>query len=397
MADFRRLLSLAYPSNALTRDILLICLSNIIGAFGEGLYFWVFPLYVRSLHADYVQLGVVLSALMGFAALVPLIGGYLADRFDRKKILILSWTPWIFAPLIYSFATEWVQLIPGTFCWGVSMIGLPAVTAYVITSVEDKSKLASVLALVWSTYSFSYIFAPAVGGYFATVIGMQWVLRVSAILSAVSTATFFFIRGQHPRKEVLEEAQQEKVPAAEERRLWRKIIIWSAFFTATSFFISIGRPYVQTFLSETVKMSEFQVGLFGSVNYAGITFIGIAVGRMADRWRKSGAISMCLLLYVASMIPLLLIREPNSLMFVAFTLGGSAALGSLVSSFVGTIAPRAKRGLWVSIPQTCSLVASFIAPYLGGYLYTYSPAYAFMISMSALPFLAVFALVRLKD
>jgi MFS family permease len=396
MADFRRLLSLAFPSDVLTRDVLLICVSNVIGAFGEGLYFWVFPLYVRSLHADYVQLGMVLSALMGFAALVPLIGGFLADRFDRKKILILSWTPWIFAPLIYSFATDWVQLIPGTFCWGVSMIGLPAVTAYVITSVEDKSKFASVLALVWSTYSFSYIFAPAIGGYFATVIGMQWVLRVSVVLSAVSTATFFFLHSQHPRKEAVKR-QQEQLPAAVESKLWRKIMVWSAFFTATSFFISIGRPYVQTFLSETVMMSEFQVGVFGSINYAGITLIGIAMGRMADRWRKSGAMSMCLLLYVASMIPLLLIREPNSLMFIAFTLGGSATLSSLVSSFVGTIAPRAKRGLWVSIPQTCSMVASFIAPYLGGYLYTSSPAYTFMISMSALPFLAIYALVRLKD
>jgi predicted MFS family arabinose efflux permease len=298
--------------------------------------------------------------------------------------------------LIYSFATDWVQLIPGTFCWGVSMIGLPAVTAYVITSVEDKTKFASVLALVWSTYSFSYIFAPAVGGYLATVIEMQWVLRVSVVLCAVSTVTFFFLHSQHPRKETVE-TRQEQLPAAEESKLWRKIIVWSAFFTATSFFISIGRPYVQTFLFETVKMSEFQVGLFGSINYAGITFIGIAMGRMADRWRKSGAMSMCLLLYVASMLPLLLIREPNSLMFIAFTLGGSATLGSLVSSFVGTIAPRAKRGLWVSVPQTCSMVASFIAPYLGGYLYTSSPAYAFIISMSALPFLAIYALVRLKD
>jgi MFS family permease len=368
----------------------------VIGAFGEGLYFWVFPLYVRSLHADYVQLGIVLSALMGFAALVPLIGGFLADRFDRKKILILSWTPWIFAPLIYSFATDWIQLIPGTFCWGVSMIGLPAVTAYVITSVEDKSKFASVLALVWSTYSFSYIFAPAVGGYFAAVVGMQWVLRVSVVLSAISTATFFFLHSQHPRKDSVN-AEQDHLPAAEEKRLWRKIILWSVFFAVTSFFISIGRPYVQTFLSESVMMSEFQVGLFGSINYAGITFIGIAMGRMGDRWRKSGAMAICLILYVASMIPLLLIREPNSLMFVAFTLGGSAVLGSLVSSFVGTIAPRAKRGLWVSVPQTCGMVASFVAPYLGGYIYTSSPAYAFMISVSALPFLAIFALVRLKD
>ncbi len=396
MANYKRFLSSAFPSDVLTRDVLLICLSNVIGAFGEGLYFWVFPLYVRSLNAEIVQLGIVLSALMGFAALVPLIGGFLADRFDRKKILILSWTPWVFAPLIYSFADNWVQLIPGTFCWGVSMIGLPAVTAYVITSLKDKSKIASVLAVVWGSYSFSYIFAPAIGGYFATMIGMRWVLRASTVLSAVSTAVFFFLRSQHPRKETTE-SQKEQLPLSEERKLWRKIIVWSAFLAVASFFISIGRPYVQTFLSENIKMTEFQVGLFGSINYAGITFIGIAMGRMGDRWRKSWAIGVCLILYMASMLPMMLINQPTSLMFIAFTLGGSAALGSLVSSFVGAIAPRAKQGLWISVPQTCSMVASFVAPYLGGYLYTSSPSYAFLVSVSALPFLAIYAFIKLKD
>lgn len=395
MANYRRFLSTALPSDVLTRDVLLICLSNIIGAFGEGLYFWVFPLYVRSLNAEVVQLGIVLSALMGFAALVPLIGGFLADRFDRKKILILSWTPWAFAPLIYSFADNWVQLIPGTFCWGVSMIGLPAVTAYVISSLEDKSKIASVLAVVWGSYSFSYIFAPAIGGYFATMVGMRWVLRASAVLSAVSTAVFFFLRSQHPRKKTTD-GHKEHLPLSEEHKLWRKIIVWSAFLAVASFFISVGKPYVQTFLSETIKMTEFQVGLFGSINYAGITFIGIALGRMGDRWRKSGAIGVCLILYVASMLPMLVINQPTSLMFIAFTLGGSAALGSLVYSFVGAIAPRAKQGFWISVPQTCSMVASFVAPYLGGYLYTSSPSYAFLISVSALPFLAIYAFTKLK-
>jgi MFS family permease len=368
----------------------------MIGAFGEGLYFWVFPLYVRSLQANYVQLGLVLSALIGFAAIVPLPGGLLADRFDRKKIMILSWTPWVFAPLIYSFAENWTQLIPGTLCWGISMIGTPAFTAYVITSVSDKRILASVVTLVFSSYSFSYVFAPATGGYLATVMGMRWVLRLSTLLSAVATCIFFFIHSQHPRREEAE-TRDKPLPAPEEKRLLRKIIVWSAFLTVTSFFMSIGRPYVQTFLSESVKMNEFQVGLFGSINYAGITFIGIAMGRIGDRWKKSGAIGVCLLFYVASIVPLLLIKETTALMFVAFILGGSAVSGVLVSSFVGTIAPRAKRGLWVSIPQTFSLVASFAAPYLGGFLYTVSPNYAFTISMSAAPFLAIYAITRLKD
>jgi MFS family permease len=400
-AGHKRILSFAFPSQTLTRDIWLICLSNIIGAFGEGLYFWIFPLYVKTLNADYVQLGIVFSALFGVSALAPLPGGFLADRFDRKKLLILSWTPWIFAPFIYSFADNWTQLIPGTICWGASMIGLPAVTAYVITAVDDKKKLASVLSIVWSSYSFSYIFAPSVGGYLAKIIGMRSVLRVSALLAAASTAVFFFLHSQHPQKTGAEKREQSFSPS-EKKRLWRRMLIWAGFSGAAAFLISIARPYVPTLLDEQIGLSEFQIGLFGSVNYAGITFIGIALGHLGDRWRKSGAFTLCLLLYIASIVPLILIRDTATPMFLAlmltaFILGGSGVSGSLVSSFVGTIAPQARQGLWVSIPQTLSLLCSFAAPYLGGYLYSFSPNNAFIVSVSGIPFLAVIALAKLHD
>jgi DHA1 family multidrug resistance protein-like MFS transporter len=396
MAIYRRVLSFAFPSEALTRDILLICLSNVIGAFGEGLYSWVFPLYVRSLQADYLQLGIVLSTVIGFAALVPLPGGLLADRFDRKKILILSWTPWVLAPFIYSFATNWTQLIPGTFCFGVSMIGIPAVNAYVVTAVPNKKTLTQALSLIWSSYFFSYIFAPATGGFLATIIGMRWVFRTAGILCAIATSVFFFIHSQHPHMEN-EMEPEATLSKTEEKRLWRKIIIWSAFLAAAFFFINIGRPYVQTFLSESVKMSELQVGLFGSISFAGMTFIGIGVSRMGDRWKKSGAMGICLLLYAISIIPLMLTNNIGFLMFIAFFLGGSAASNTLTSSYAAAIAPKSKRGLWLSIPQTAILISSFIAPYLGAYLYTFSPTYAFTISITAMPILVGYAILRLKD
>ena len=120
ITEYKRILLSGFPFEAFTKDIWLICLSNVIGAFGEGLYFWIFPLYVRSLQADYIQLGIVYSALNGSAALSPLLGGILADRFDRKKIVIAAWIPWVFVPLIYSFAENWQQLIPEAICWGIS-------------------------------------------------------------------------------------------------------------------------------------------------------------------------------------------------------------------------------------------------------------------------------------
>jgi MFS family permease len=395
MTGYVRALFLDIPFEAFTRDVWLMCLSNAIGAFGEGLYFWVFPLYIKQLHADYVQIGLVFSALYGASALAPLPGGLLADRFDRKKILILSWAPWVFAPLLYSFAQNWVQLIPGAVCWGVSMIGLPAMNAYIITSVNDSKNLATVMSFVWSSYSFSYIFAPTVGGFLATIIEMQWVLRLSTVLCAAATIIFLFLSAQRPRKDGKTRGRQPL--SSDEGLLWRRVLVWSVFFTTVTFFVAIGRTFVPTFLSEQVGLNDFYVGLFGSVNFAGITFIGIAMGRLGDRWRKSSAISLCLLLFASSIVLLMTLKDAVLLMFIAFFYGSSPVINSLVGSFVGTIAPEHRRGLWSSIPQTFSLVAAFVASSLAGYLYTQSPYYAFVTSVIALPFLLLFALTKLRE
>lgn len=355
-----------------------------------------FSLYISELHADYVQLGSVYSVLLGVSALVALAGGLLADRYDRKKLLILGWILWIFAPLIYSFAVEWSQLIPGAVCWGASNIAGPAISAYVITAVTDKRRVASVVTFVFSTYTFSYIFGPAVGGYLATVVGMRPVLYVSTLLTVVSTCVFFFIDSQHPLKNKPEE-NHSSLASIERKPLLQKLFLWSCFFTFTTFFLSLARNFVPVFLAERASLSEFSIGLFGSANFAGITFLGIAMGRLGDRWRKSGAISISLLLFIVSMVPILLVRDATVLMLLAFVYGGSAVTGSLVSSFVGSIAPEARRGLWLSIPTSLSLLAAFAAPYFGGFLYTYSPYYVFIVSISAAPFLLIFALLALKD
>jgi MFS family permease len=348
------------------------------------------------LHADYLQVGIVFSVLYGASALSPFVGGILADRFDRKKISIIAWTPWVFAPLIYSFAENWLQLIPGAICWGISMIGLPAINAYIITSTTDKQKLASVFSFVWSTYSFSYVFAPAAGSSLATIVEMRWVLRLSTLLSALATMVFFFLHSQYPPKNVTEGHIQTASPV-EEQRLFHRILVWSTFLMIITFFMSITRPYVPTFLAEEVGFDEVHVGLFGSAYFAGTTFIGIAIGRLGDKWRESGALSVCLLLYTWSIVSLLLLREPFFLMLVAFLFGGSAAVPALINSIVGKVAPENKLGMWISIPQTLSWLASFAAPYLGGYLYTQSFYYAFIASVSTIPFLVILALFKLKE
>jgi hypothetical protein len=65
-----------------------------------------------------------------------------------------------------------------------------------------------------------------------------------------------------------------------------------------------------------------------------------------------------------------------------------------MSAIIGPQAPEPIRAKWISIPQTISMFASIIAPYVGGVLYSISLDFPFVISISATAALALFASFR---
>jgi len=97
----------------LNQDLKLIFVSNFIGAFGDGLYAYILPLYIRGLNASSADVGSLFSIFTLSTALTIIPGGFLADRFDRKKVMILGWMLWVPIPLMFSVATRWAQLFPG--------------------------------------------------------------------------------------------------------------------------------------------------------------------------------------------------------------------------------------------------------------------------------------------
>ena len=96
----------------LNRDLKLIVLSNLMGAVGEGLYFYIWSLYILELKADPIYLGALISILYFISAITPIPGGFLADKYDRKKVVIFAWMMWATTPLLYSMATDWTQILP---------------------------------------------------------------------------------------------------------------------------------------------------------------------------------------------------------------------------------------------------------------------------------------------
>lgn len=388
--DYRRVLTFGFPFEALNRDTKLICLSNFIGAFGEGLYIFVLSLYLMDLHASIVEVGAFFSIMYLFSALAPILGGFLADKYDRKMVIFFSWGLWVFTPLIYYFSNNWIEMIPGGILWGASMLGAPAINAYIVTSAKDQTKTATLLATFISTWSLGYIISPALGGYLTDVIGMKQVLLITTMLSAVCTSIYLFISSQHAPKRTEHKAMPKKISS----NIKKQLVAWSIFYACLLFVVQTARTLIAPFLTSTVSMDRFYIGIFGSINFAGTAILGLLVARMGDRWSKMEGILLCILMQVTTVVAMLFVSNSTFLLFVAFFWGGAITYGALINSAIGAIAPEASRAKWISVPMTASMMAAVIAPYLSGYLYEISPYMPFVVSLFATVPVVILALTK---
>lgn len=388
-SKYRSALSLDFLSGVLNRDLKLIFVSILIGAFGDGLYYWMLPLYVRALGAGPVEVGIVFSVQCLTAAFTLILGGRLADKYDRKKVIIVGWLVWLPIPVIFSLASNWVQLLPGAVLYG-SWIGQPAFNAYIATSA-DKEKMTLTFAMISSSWSFGYFFSPALGGYISSVIGMRWVFSLALLFYASCTCGLFFISSQRVRTHF---SKPSSSTAPVKRK---KIIVWSIFFAVIMFFMFTIRPLVPQILYDEYNLSEFHVGVLGSITFLGSAPLGIILGRIGDTWKKAGAISVCMVLSCVSIVTLVSFHNFFTLSVACFLLGASFTTWSLVGAVVGAFAPETLRARWISFPLSASMLAAFLAPYLGGLLYEAWPYNPFLVFIVATLLLSVLALARIFE
>jgi MFS family permease len=377
----------------LNRDLKLVFTCNLVGSFGDGLFAYLLPVYLSdTLHAGSVQIGILYAVLSLFAALTLLVSGALADKYDRKKIMILGWLAWLPVPLIFSFARNWFEMIPGMIMWGF-WLGGPAGTAYIVTTA-DPSMLTLTFTTMSAAWSIGYVFSPAIGGFLAGNIGMKPVFYTAFILYSLACLTLFFIRSQHANRTQM---RKEGDYSFRELLKTRKLLILTIFFAVLMFFLTMFRPFIPKFVSDVYKFGDFEIGVLGSISFASSAILSLLLGKMGDKSNKSYPLAFSAILSSVSMV-LLLLSGSFAVLAVSFTLIGSSYLSwSLMSAIAGPLAPESCRARWVAVPQTVSMFVSFIAPYVGGFLYAFSPQCPFAVAVAVMPVLALFAVRLLRD
>lgn len=385
----RGFLSLRPFSGLLNRDLKMIFLANLLGSFGDGLYAYIMPYYLKgSLGASPTEVGLLYTTTNMFAASTLFVSGFFGDRFDRKKILMLGWLAWVPAPLFFAFAQNWVQVLPGMALWGF-YLGPPVSAAYIITTVRSE-KVTLALATVSAAFSLGYIFSPALGGYLAEGLGMQLVFFLAFGLYSLATVVLFFIRSQFPPKKSDGIRGDSKMSILRNR----KLLLLSGFFALVMFTMFVFRPFIPTFLSDVYGYDGFGIGVLGSLSFFGSAVLAFALGKVGDKFKKSYALAVALAIVASSLSVFLLVGDFWVLLLAHLFFGASYLSWPLMSAIIGPKAPASARAFSVAIPLTFGMFASVFAPYIGGVLYEGSPYYPFVLAIFASFVLALFAFRR---
>ncbi len=378
----------------LNRDIKLLLVCNLVGSFGDGIYAFLLPVYMREkLNATPAEVGMLYAVTNLSAAATLFLAGILADKYDRKKVMIAGWLSWLPVPLIFSVAGNWVYMLPGMVMWGF-WLGGPSSTAYIITATR-KDKLTLAFTAVSAMWSAGYIFSPAIGGYLAETIGMQFVFYSAFVLYASACSILFFVRSQHVPKSV-KNTQEEHYSFLELLKN-KKLLRLSIFFASIMFFLMMFRPLLSQFLRDVYYYNDFGIGFLGSVSFASAAVVGVVIGRFGDRKGKTYALTVLLILCSISTTLLVMLGNFQILLLSFIAAGGSYTIWSLMNAIVGPLAPENCRARWASVPQTVSMFSSIIAPYLGGALYETSPYFPFLAATIAMVLLAVLTATKLRN
>ena len=373
--------------DTLDRNLKIIFLSNLLAAFGDGFVVYLLPLFIRSLNATPENVGLLysLSALTAAVTIIP--GGFLADRYDRKKIMIVGWALWIPIPLVFCFATDWTQLLIPMLIYGITF-SAPAVSAYVLAR-SKKGSMASAFTTLGAAYAIGYIFSPTMAGLLSSFLDTRLIFVVTAVFYSLAALTLTRIVGQNPRKTSEADPQEPSTDSPQSSpKIW-KLGAVAAFFAVMMFVISLVSTLIPQFLSDVHHYDLSSVLYLGTINYLGAFLLSLAVGRIGDKYSKTTAIAFALLLMSLALSMFIVTGNLGFQVASSFLRGASFPMWAYMGVIAGSMAPVAQRGRWISVVQTATRVSIIAAPFVGGVLYTASPEAPFIFTIAVAVVLAV--------
>lgn len=359
-------------ARSLHRDVKILVLSMFLWEVGLTLYDAILPVYLRQLGADPQQLGFVFSVAYLIVALTSLPGGWLADRFDRRRVMLFFWCVGTPSALLLGLATTWNQAMLGIIFYFLSFMTFPAINAY-LTDSSDPARLAVAFGILYATFPAAQLVGPAIGGYLADQIGFRPLFFVSFGFYALSTLAISRLAAQ---KRVTTHGDS-LVPwkAFTNRRFFRFGILSAVLYLFLTMLLRFTSPY----LVEMQELSLTAVGFLASTAALGGILLTPFLSSLGDRLGRLQALALAVALYGIYLMLLGWFTNALVLLLAFFLQGSFFAARSLMDAVTAGFGKGRQTGLYFGAFGLLTGLGQTVAPLIGGRLYGWNPQAAFIL------------------
>ena len=398
------------------KNFILYLTAMELSSIGNSLLRFALPLYLLLETGSPALMGTVLSI-----SSIPLIiflpvGGTIADRYSKRKIL--GWTNLATAIsiVVYLSINQVLGILPASiillllFSTFEGMMR-PSSEATLPFIVPEQS-LVKANSLNWSLSVFSMVASPIIGGFILSTLGLFSILIISIVFYLLASVMKFMVKIPYKErrietgllKTIINDFQESFVYVSRKNTKIGRLLRISVFNGL--FFLPINYIALPILISSYLGMAESTVGIVQGVVMLGGTAGGILFGLLGN---KVTIKSTFLILLSCSLIVVLsgfiMMWSPSniltlivlSVLFFAI-MGLTVIIAILVTTYFGTNISEELLGKVVALDFAIVWVAIAIGNFLFGWLLNHfidSPWFALFI-MGGVATLAT-SFVKMKE
>ncbi len=359
----------------------------------------VLPLFVKGMGGSPEIIGIIsaISPLAGILFSFPV--GIVSDRIGKRKILLVSGSVFLIAPLLYVVVSDPWYLVPVRFFHGLATAILGPVASAAIAEAYDRDK-GEKLGTYSSATLFGRAIAPLVGGalisYFMHKGGLfpYKSVYIAAFFASIPAFIFcFFIKDSERRHVENKPAHQDfneslKYFLGEPRLVSTALVDMATYFAFGAF-----ETYLPIYLSD----QGYGAGLIGFIFSMQILAIAVTkplFGKVADRIDKRFQIAIGLLVLGFSMLCLPFFTDKILVISISLLFGLGMSFSTVATSaYTGDIADKTKLGTSMGALSSIMDIGHSSGPLVTGFIITWMSIRAGFITSFVLCAIVAFVFV----
>jgi MFS family permease len=385
-------------------NIGVIAVGSAIRGFGGGIISTYVSLYFIGLGGSPLTLGLTASIASMIQCVMLLLGGFIADYYGRRKIIVLTAFYGIFFPLLYAVVQDWRIFAALSIIGALGVMSNPASHAVVADSISPQKRTTGIASLQVVS-SLPVIIAPLIGGWLIQNHGLLDGFKLACLCTtatAFTSALFIFL--------FLKETHRHRLAAK----------LNSSNFNTLIGFVRPPRP-LPTGLKPLMISYALVMFANGAVAQYYILYANNVIGLTNLEW--GAIVSLQLLLVIILKIPGAWLSDKfgkrKIMILSAATCAPCAVLFTLAHSFVqalivalllivtgiyyapahealqADLTPRTMRGRITALWGICSAISTALGILAGGFLFQMvSPAVPFYL-FTAAELVAVFFIINM--